>query len=278
MSYILGVSKERKNQVLRGAKVGGLCALTWLFMALPEASQLILPAMFVSLFLAIKWRSLLPGVVILLSPLTIVFCLGMAYWFEKRPVFEYMGLPSSEAFNLDPKTRCYSVTGGCIVHGAEWVWQEPHNYGLRFMVAILGPPRGAYGGPYPTKEQAVQMTDTVAPASTDDFLQGTVAVDGHKFNLGRNLTGQMSDYFFLPFFTDYGSPQTESPTVRAAVYQNQCLLVRLDAKDEMSDNNPSKRLKAIVLIDLKTVKPFAVYVISGYTSQSPAFLADASRY
>src|SRR4051812_35636431 len=83
----------------------------------------IIPACLVSTFiLSIRWKSIVPGVLLLANPLTLTFSFGVEEWFSKRPSIAGRGLPTPDACNLDPESRCYHASGGCVVVGGEWVF------------------------------------------------------------------------------------------------------------------------------------------------------------
>jgi hypothetical protein len=81
----------------------------------------------IGIVLMVFWRRLTPALLIVISPLTLNFSHGIAEWFHERPSIFGWGLPSSSACNLDPDSRCYFVTGGCVIVGGEWVFDTPHN-------------------------------------------------------------------------------------------------------------------------------------------------------
>jgi hypothetical protein len=144
--------------------------------------------MFLLIACAVRWRSALALSPVLLSPVIALFAVGISDWFSKRPQFYGMGLPGMEFFNLDSKTRCYRTTGGCVVTGGEWLFEIPHNAGLKTMCAVFGPPRHTYHGPYPTLEQALTLTTNAPATPVQKFLDGQVVLPGNSVELSKKTT------------------------------------------------------------------------------------------
>ena len=52
--------------------------------------------------------------------------------------------------------------------GSEWLRETPNNLAIQILTIIFGPMRGAYTGPYPSREEAIQAVNT----SRLQFLPG----------------------------------------------------------------------------------------------------------
>jgi len=239
---------------------------------LPGIGLLVILLIATSVVLAIRWRSALPLTLLLLNPASISFGLGLREWFSEKPRLSYMGLPDSEFFNLDPTTRCYRSTGGCMVSGNEWLTQSPHNAALGAMVDLFGPPKGTYHGPYPSESESVGLTDSVAETPPELFLKGSVLANGKEIALGqKNVKGLLQDFQIVPSTTDLND---SSQTVKAAVFRNSCLVVRIGFKEPKPADSLSIGPEGIVLLDLDSLRPFALYVLSGHISRIPRLLVD----
>lgn len=253
---------KRSSRFKQLSAVSGLLVVSWLGVVLPLASILICPAIVVAIVLALRWRKIVPLVVIVLSPISIGFVHGLVEWFSEKPKFQYMGLPGYEFYNLDPTSRCYRSSGGCVVHGGEWAFQSPHNAGLRLMTNLLGPPRRTYRGPYPSKEEAVKLTDSAAETSPEMFLKDTVLINGRPFALKPKTAEVLINDFGL-IFLDVDLPDF-TRKVRAQILDNSCLLIRVTVKEKTPDALESD---GIVLFDLSNLSAFARYVVAGERGQ-----------
>ena len=183
-----------------------------------------------------------------------------------------MGLPGNEFFNLDPATRCFRSTGGCIVNGDEWMTQFPHNAGLRFMTTLFGAPRGTYHGPYPTKEEAMLVTETVSETPAKLFLQGKVLVGGKEIELGTEKIQMLLQDFGMVFFD--ANLDDSHRRVRAQVFQERCLVLRVGTREVVPNGSVLDESEGIVLFDLDGLRPFARYVLSGHAERLPRLLMN----
>src|SRR5580698_4744804 len=160
----MSITRKRPTRSKQMAIAGVFVIAMWipLVFPLPEISLLVIPLILASIFLAITWRSYVFMMPLILNPLILGFGIGIHEWFKDEPRFSSMGLPGNEFFNLDPETRCYRSTGGCIVSGNEWMIQSPQNAGLYLMIKLCGGPRNTYHGPYPSKEEASKLTESAS--------------------------------------------------------------------------------------------------------------------
>lgn len=225
-----------------------------------------------SIPLAFRWRSALPLMLLLVNPTSISFCLGTIEWFNEKPRLSFMGLPGNEFFNLDPTTRCYRSTGGCLVTGNEWLTRSPHNAGLRLMVNLFGGPKGTYHGPYPSKAEAVTLTAAASETPSELFLKGTVLANGREIALGRdNVQKLLRDFGMIFFGID---SDNSSQKVRATIFQDRCLIIQISMKQRNPDGSLLDESEGVVLYDSNNLRPFARYVLSGNASRIPALLIN----
>jgi hypothetical protein len=209
---------------------------------------------------AVRWRSVRALSVLLFSPVTVLFAFGISDWFSRRPQFHGMGLPGMEFSNLDSKTRCYHATGGCVVTGGEWLFEIPHNVGLEMMCAVFGPPTKTYHGAYPTIEQALVLTTNAPPTPIRRFLDGQVVTRSKSVELGKKtIEDLLFDFGNVYAGTELDGVATE---VKAAVFQEQCLVVRVRTTDR--DGGPDGESDGVYLFDITEVRPFARFVLKGH--------------
>lgn len=259
-------------RVKRALLVLCLAMLSWLGMILPLASLLAPASVAAAGFLAFVWRSWLPAFAIAANPLTVSFGFGVADWCQPRPAFVTMGLPGYEFFNLGRDTRCYRNTGGCLVYGGEWVWQAPHNAGLRLMLSLFGLPPGTYHGPYPTKSEAIAMTEQALETPVEQFLKDEVLAGGRSITLAPRTAEFLLDDLGMTFFA---LDLTDSlRKVRACLIQNRCLVIRVSTAAKPSSVGFGDEADGIVLVDAATMHAFARYLISRRAPRIPRLLLD----
>ncbi len=133
------------------------------------------------------------GWFLLLTPLPVLAGLDstMAAWSYAA------GVPTLQAANgyssVDPETRL-GVTRyvSCVRADDDWLLDLTHDVTLRAMVRVLGPPRGAYLGPLPSKWGLdVVLAERGEPIRLDDLKAGTVlTMEGRVVaELGPDLGG-----------------------------------------------------------------------------------------
>jgi hypothetical protein len=253
--------------------VGLLIATWWIVLTpFPWIGLLAFPLIAWSVVLAVRWRSRLLLLPLVLNPIAISFGLGLREWFLKHPEFEGMGLPGNEFFNLDLASRCYRSTGGCVLHGNEWMTQDPHNAALNTMVKVLGPPRGVYQGPYPTKDEAVELTESASETPSTLFLEGKVLAEDKQITIGKSRAHTILADFGMMYF-DFDLEETERK-VQARIFHQQCLVVRVRSKTKIPSGSIVEDSEGIFLFDLAKMRPFARYVLSGDAPRVPRLLTN----
>lgn len=96
-----------------------------------------------------------------------------------RGKLRFAGLPSWRSHNLDPETRCYRRTSGCVTFPDTDISHGIHNAVLRMLVRRLGPMRGSWTGAYPGE------AETFAALSKPE---GTVKLEGRRlFDVREDL-------------------------------------------------------------------------------------------
>lgn len=220
------------------------------------------------LLLLAMWRAVCArapvvlGIICLLNPLSIFFARGVVDYCGGRPAFRGMGLPSYEAGNVDPETRCFHRSGGCVVSGEEWVHIAPHNLALHLLVLVLGPPSGTYDGPYPTREEAIAASTSGTPVSRADFRSGKIQTQTKPVVLKQEMTTAIAEK--LLGLSRYAFDDIEDgfkDQLFATIWRERCLILRW--RDDPEQSNGSEIAELIILVDIHDSRPFAIHRISG---------------
>lgn len=248
-----------------------LLAAVWVTVIIWPLAPLMVVPMGGILVLAAVRRSFVIAALLLVSPSGISLIAGVADWFSERPSFHFMGLPSPRADNLDPASRCFHATGGCLVSGGEWLIQGPHNLGLGLMVRLLGPPRTTYDGPYPTQAEADELTKDAAPTAVAEFVDGSVRLGTNTLTLSRDYAQTLAmDAGAFCFDCELDNSQA---SVRAAMYGARCLLIRLAVR-HADDGLSAGDVDCIFLIDATNQRAFARYPLEGRPNRISSALHD----
>jgi len=212
-------------------------------------------------------RLLLTRALLMLSILLIAnpFCLGLVIgvssYLKGQPYLLGMGLPGTEHANIDPATRCFRATGGCVIRGNEWVFQLPHNFAVRTMAMTMGPPSGSYDGPYPTREEASKAVADGEPVRTADFATGRVELPTGTIQLDSTIAEQILEHcipnFWYSELLDEEDEQSHG-RLTATLWQDRCLILRWQGKLLMDEGSG----EVVVLIDIETSRPFAIYELT----------------
>lgn len=238
--------------------------LCWGLSILSILSLLILPIALFALGRTSYRGAWLPfGFLLLASPMGFFFIAGMVDYSKGAPKLHSMGLPSMEFFNVDPRTRSFSQTGGCRVDGDEWVPQGFHNLGVLTLATLLGPPSRSYGGPYPTKEQATRLSSSAPVIDVAGFLKGKIPLGDKILEMEpdqiHTIAGDLR-FYNLGYEED---PDSSLVHIRATAFEERCLILRLVEKDSFPTTTKSDDRDFIVLIDRNNMRPFAYYRITG---------------
>lgn len=207
------------------------------------------------------------SLLLLANPLTVFFVLGIVDYSMGAPCLQFRGLPTIESFNVDRETRCFRSGGGCCIFGNEWVFDGSHNLALEFMCAVFGPPSRAYDGPYPTREEALEIVSLAPELNRDDFVEGRIEVGGESMKMDAAMIGSWLEDAGM----DWGLPEIGDPSggksgmhVQAAVFARRCLVLRMLAPYSLHSGLRRVDQDTIILVDMMNMRPFAYYEISGY--------------
>ncbi|NBV21603.1 MAG: hypothetical protein EBS05_06735 [Proteobacteria bacterium] len=213
-------------------------------------------------------RRVLIGMIV---PITVV-CLfggfGIFSWFSARPVFLTMGLPGRNFSNLDPETRCYRETGGCVITGTERIVHLPYNSALQLMCTLWGPPPQTYHGPYPTAAEVVRLTRNSPAVPLKTFLDGKLSIEGRSLAFGRKKVENLLD--------DLGNRLAKDPEeylmteVKAVLVQQQCLAIRVTT--QKGQDPGQEESDGIYLFNADGLRPIARFILRGDAPRYPRLL------
>ena len=206
------------------------------------------------------------ALLLLLTPSSIMLFAGIASWGGDQPALQLTGLPGHSTDNLNPETRCYRVSHGCMHYGGEYLTQGPHNLGLRGMVSVFGWPPKTYHGPFPTQDEAVSLLNSAgAKISPAAFIKGDLRFGTNRLHLNPRFIKQLARDSGLVFFDlDYGAA---SSSAQIALFKDQCWLVRLTELRPL--NLGLADVDCVYLIDGKTGDAFARYALKGSIGRHP---------
>lgn len=239
-----------------------LVLTSWAACILDPLSIILVPGIFLFGFIYFIIRRNLEAIIILaLNPLVLFFIGGfiggVVDYMGHRPHLTVRGLSIPEIHNIDPKTRCfqYGRHGGIFL--LLEIITESHNMALRTLATRFGPPKHSYDGPYPNKKEAVEAVKQGTPITRANFASGIIPLADHPVKLDPKQTAWICSAI-LQYNPDDPSPPHDSGNTEekliAAQWQSRCLVVQQQWIGEKNDI-----IDIIVLIDIKTTRPFAIY-------------------
>jgi hypothetical protein len=175
-----------------------------------------------------KWRSLVAF--LLLTPLSFAFfqC-AYQYAMGSRLYVNGNDLIWHPNGSIDRRTRIRGHNPGCGTRSPnEWVTSLGVYWGGKVMFNVIGPPPGAYTGPYPTPAEAALALKQGVPFQIGDdqtsipLPSGAVTIDSKWLACHYQLRKPT---------TPAPPPQTLIPT--AVLWKNRCMIVKVprDAQD-----------------------------------------------
>lgn len=218
---------------------------------------------------------------LLVNPMGVYFICGMVDYAKGAPKLHHMGLPSIESYNIEPKTRAFYQTGGCVIRGDEWVSQGFHNLGILALAVVLGPPSRSYDGPYPTKKEALRLSSAGQALDIADFLKGKIPVGGETLEMNPEQIRAIAKDLRLFTLGDDDIPDPAEISVQAAIFEHRCLILRFVEFDPYTSSMAKSADRAfLVLFDRNNMRPFAYYRLNGDSaSRRPKtqYLSEHSR-
>lgn len=239
----------------------------------------ILASVCIAWYFLVRRRVVAFVLLVVLSPVSLAFCVGVVGYWAGTAELWYMGLPGTEFHNLDRQTRCPKATGGCLVNGGEILTLVPHNTAVRLMSAVFGRMRGTYDGPYPTRDEAQAALAHAGPVPLEDLLRDVVLIDGEEIHLdrhvGRDLVGRLSMSMLANDVLE-GNPVDERMRemlghMEAAIWQHRCLVLRIPSRFRGAGllDPTAEECAMIAVIDREAGRPFAYFGEGGYYHNFP---------
>jgi len=234
----------------------------WVLALLGPLSLFLVPGLVGMVVYALMRRRYVSlAAVVLLNPLFIAFLLGCRSYLKGAPTLYGMGLPRIEYFNIDPDTRCFKSTGGCLVRGNEWVFQVPSNFAVRLLAKLWGPAQGCYDGPYPTTAQALaRLASDSVDLGWEDFINDRIPLGERVVSIepetGKEILRGLQFYLEL---------EEDRPTISAALFQDRCLIARIKSANEQRLSVSGVK-DYIIFFDTQNGMPFAYYALDPNSS------------
>lgn len=163
---------------------------------------------------------------------------------DLRYVRDRLNWVSTPQGSMKPDTRVRGFDPGCGTRSSNyWLRRSCEDLAVPVMHWVMGPPPGAYTGPYPTFDEcqtALKQGGQAQPKSAVE--RGIIVVGGSRFQLDQHELNRFGYVIELP----------DPSPVTAALFKQQCLVMRIP-------RDLKTRLATIYLIDITTCEPFAVY-------------------
>ena len=257
---------EKSPQERRWLDVAGWIAITWIVSVLGPLSLLLPFAVCWVLYrLFVARRYLAAALFTLMMPLGLSAIMAVADYAMGDVLLRYSGLPGTRFYNLDPELRCGKTTHGCIVDGSEWTTQLPYNTTARLLTACFGCMPGTYLGPYPTEEESRSALVNAPVISADELQLDRIVIDGETIQLDDGVGAEL--FKKLRYFDEWWPPESdEARSIRAIVWMEECVLVRIPVARHFDDKVPSA---AIALFSRTARRPFAFYGEGHYYHHHP---------
>ena len=169
--------------------------------------------------------------------------------------FRHSGRPGLEFDNLDLASRAPSTSTGCLVSGVELFTDLPYNVALKMMGTLFGPMKGAYDGPYPSREEAWRLLEEEGAVVEVEYTREGMKIAGDSLP-------QETLHRALDSLRWEDGPLDLTLELRALVLEE-----RLFLGTAISEKNPRA---VIVLTDLERDERVALYSVA-----NPFFVRSA---
>ena len=253
--------------------------LTWacIFVGFIIGPLVLIIPLIICLYFLLTRRYITSGLFVLLSPFFFTFIFAVIQYTIGTGHLLFYGLPRTESYNLDPELRCGRVTGGCVVHGYEWVFQGLNNGAIRMMTASFGPMPGSYKGPYPSKEESLGALADAKPIAIEQMITDKITINRRNILLdngvGIGLLRRLPLQFIVEMLqkgdkSEYNEYLEKVGPIKATVWQDRCLILQIPSDshyDEEAQNDSAR----IAVIDCEKGRPFAYYGQGDYKHHFP---------
>jgi hypothetical protein len=256
ITQIRGPRHRRSRVGMALLRVFVFAAIAWIAALVFPPLSLVVPILCAYLLANRRYVSL--GLLLTLSPLGFSFAFGVIDYCRGRAELRYSGYPSPTGNNLDPELRCGRSTGGCLVYGDEWMFQEPYNGAVRLATTWFGPMPGTYTGPYPTETEAIAAVAEGVPIPAEELLEDRVPLAGEVFRLDSGVgQGLVRSYRFHHLLAEEArAPTIKYEPVKAVLWQKECIILSIPADPEYGQ---AQKSAMIVLVARDRGRPFAYY-------------------
>ncbi len=246
-----------------------LLPLYWLSTAVPVATLLFTPVLVVALALGLRHRSWLFVLTLLfLSPLTFNVGRAMADYARGQGELRVEALPIAEHGSLDPEYRCERVLGHGLIGENAWATEGAYNVTLQTLIRLLGPQRGAYLGPFPSRAASRACVSTGPAIAAQALYDGLVEVGETPVFLasgvGSALLAGTCWELVVCDPAQWQHIETDYGPIRGALCGG-CLVLRIPVDLERPDLSVPGAL--LVLVDSSSGRPFAYYADNCYLSR-----------
>lgn len=231
--------------------LGACLAVCWLLHVTQQFSILFwLPGLY------LLWKGRWGGLVLfaLLTPLSVELFIAARDYVtgSSRYVYARGMYPWTPQGSVDRATRIRGNDPGCGTRAPnEWVRSSAGRLAGSVMSRLVGPPGGAYTGPYPTEREAL------AAVASGGVALPPAALEGEQLSVSGVMI-PISGYWFHSHHKLRRPEEPFDPTVdltpRAALFQQRCLIVRVPC------DMPAGQAHAdVYLIDVLRAELFAMF-------------------
>jgi hypothetical protein len=237
----MAASTRYGRPIRRSMQCLACIGLTWALYSFGWSFIFWAPALY--LLVRRAWIALL--MTILTCPLTVLLagrCMDYAHGDIRyvRATYDIIQYPQG---SLNPRARVRGFDPGCGTHNENyWLRAMAEAAAIPIMHALIGPPPGAYTGPYPTDVEAIHAVLTGGVKQSPEARRSGVIRVG--------TTQVQVDCDQLERIQTSGNP---SPLI-AAGFGSQCLVV-------LADNDVQPQYSAIILFDVWRGQAFAMYQV-----------------
>lgn len=203
-------------------------------------------------FLRRRWKS--GASILLLSPFfvipTVLLCTGALDYWRGTGKLQSMRDPTSALGSVHPVYRC-QTSYRC----SNSIPDRSYDLSLTTLIRTLGPMKGSYTGPFPTREECLDALKEAEPVDAVELLNDQVHLVGRTVNLdpgvGLRLLGYCGRNQIPKHREDLEEFRQQMGSI-TAVMDGECLILSLPEH--------TKRPNAIVaLIDSVSGRPFSYY-------------------
>jgi hypothetical protein len=252
------IHRRRETQGTNRARgLWGLAALwlAWVAVLFGSLTSYVVAACLYALVARRNYRALL--IFLVASPLTFASIHAVADYL--RGVGTLRGrYVWPERDNIDAEFRCRHERPIHSSFAHDWL-VDRYEEMLMFLIRAFGPMQGSYVGPYPEQADATLTARRGIAVPKEAIESGTIVVDGKATRLSDETAAAVRDAYetYVAKVTD-AKPQPSIRPMRAALWQEQCLLLWIPVDDSPYALSP-EGIGATVLIDRETGRSFAVY-------------------